>query len=202
VNPPAGAAKRRGAGSESTNPEPKVVNAQFMMPGRRGAVNPLFDLDPGKLSLEMLLRLHFWHQATTAQERARWLPYTKGSILKSFVRGLAASRQAVQREINRRLLQICEGCDPRTVFKFGPQKKRGEHLDPSRNQAMTMEVLRLVQTCGLGEKEACEPVGAFFSVDSEDVVRRALRKWRNDPRFSTECVRSYAESLPNLKLID
>jgi hypothetical protein len=174
------------------------------MPGHHQPVNPLFSTKPELLPAELLLRLHFWHQAATAHERERWLPYSKEVILESenLARDLETSRRAVQRAVDHRLLEILEGRDARTVFKLDPLKKKGEHLDPTRNQAMTMEVLRLTRSCGLDEKEARELVGAAFHVDPDDVVRRAVREWRGDPRFSAFYVDRYIETLRILKLIE
>jgi hypothetical protein len=192
----------------------RVVYAPYLMPGVHYPGPPFnsdITADANLLTTEDLLRVYFWHMAKTDKQRARWQPeYPPSNTYimskRERLRTVQNSKRAVQKEIDRRLLEVFEGKDPRAVFKLGRRKRQGQHVDPVRNQAIAMEVLRLSRSHGLSEARAKDHVAAALSAKFGElgmkVIERALKEWRGHPAFSVANIDNYSSYLRALKMIE
>ncbi len=100
----------------------------------------------------------------------------------------------LQRQVDRLLGKVVKGEDPAKVFRLEPKKRRGERKDVAREQALCLEVLRLTMLHAVRESDATDDVAGAFAVDVR-MVQRAVKAWREDPRFSRGDISTYERSL-------
>lgn len=192
-------------------PSKSVTKAVFSV--LAGAFLPANDLsDPAVLSryetTENLLREYFCFR-TSATRREKWQSSAHKELRKTDTgrRVLARRRRQVQKEIDARLLAVLNGVDPRTAFKKGMRRTRGEHLSPARDQSITLEVLRLHKIHGLDESVAKQLVADAYEAqfgESIDIrtVQAAVKKWRDSSCFSDDRLNLYVRMLRVQNLID
>jgi hypothetical protein len=115
---------------------------------------------------------------------------------------IEARRQEVCAEMHRRLQEMSQGKDARTVFAPDTPKQRGPQV-AIRDQAIVMEVLRLSQFEEMDESEAIEAVcNAYSGAPDIRTIKNALKKWRDHPCFASDRVKVYADLLKHSGRLD
>jgi hypothetical protein len=142
--------------------------------------------------------LHWTVHSSLRDSLEQYLEHrSKGTLLEDQVFA------TLQRRVDALLRAVLEGKEPRTVFRLEPKKKRGERKDVGREQAMFLEVQRLVLLHKFKEPSAKTEVASAFNVDIH-TVQRAVKRWRGKmPRWGNTSadVENYERNLRIRKLL-